>query len=157
MNHPMLLTAAASLLALAGCGTSPLSLGVMVGDPTGINARYDLNKPDPDYALIGALGLNPFDNDDKVHGHVDIIRHIKLPGDTPLRWYLGIGVRFRNRDTPRIGDDDDVDFGPRVPIGLMYPLEANKGDIFAEIAPGWDFVDETGFQIDWGVGIRFRF
>ena len=52
---------------------------------------------------------------------------------------------------------DDIEIGVRVPVGLVYLVEAHNADIFSEIAPIVDFISRTGLEIHLLFGGRYYF
>lgn len=124
----------------------PFGLGVLIGDPSGLNAKVFLG------------GNNAFDvgvgwslRSDVLHIHADYLFHF------PQRWgggewlpFVGIGGvlgLFRN----------DAGIGVRVPFGLSWFPAGGPVDIFAEIAPGVSLIPGTHFDLYGGIGARFFF
>jgi hypothetical protein len=48
-------------------------------------------------------------------------------------------------------------FGVRFPVGLAYIFANYPFDIFGEIVPILDLVDETDFDLEGAIGARFWF
>ncbi len=135
-----------------GHGGERFSLGLIVGYPTGISAKYWLAEHS---AVDAALAWN-FQSE-RFHIHADYLHHFfeafdVAPDRLPL--YLGIGGNFRVRgDAP----GDSVRSGIRVPLGVSFlsselPLEA-----FGEVVPGLRIVPGTEFELWGGIGVRYRF
>jgi hypothetical protein len=125
-------------------------IGLMIGEPTGLSAKYFLNDT---LALDAAAGASLHDNSD-FYVHSDLLFHKfdLIPvsrGHLPV--YIGGGVFARFRDRP------DDQFGVRVPIGVSYMFEQAPVDIFMEIAPGVDLSPSVRADITGGVGVRFWF
>ena len=79
----------------------------------------------------------------------DIIWHSSLTKASSggLTLYYGIGGRVVFSSDPNVG--------LRLPIGLDYIFSSAPIDIFVEVVPTMDFVPDTDFQVNGGIGIRF--
>ena len=145
----------ASLLAicLPGCPGAGQHIGLMIGDPTGISFKENLDKRD---AVAAGVGLG-FVDGSAFHAHMDYIR-ILSQGEPDIHFYGGVGVRLRARTNDKPGNDrrDKFDLGPRVPIGVQFDLSDPRAHIFLEFAPGVDVIHPKAF-VDFAVGIRFPF
>lgn len=128
--------------------------GVILGEPTGASVKYWFNDT---LAIDGAIGASFHDdaNDDSsFYLHSDVLWHnfdlIRVSkGRMPV--YLGAGALLRFRD------DEDNQFGIRVPVGVSYLFEDVPLDIFVEIGPALDLAPGVRGEITGGIGIRFRF
>ena len=128
-----------------------LGLGLIVGEPTGLSAKYWLNDT---LALDGAVGWSTRDHTD-LYLHSDVLWHnfnlIPVPrGSLPV--YFGVGGLVRFRD-----DNRDNDVGIRAPVGVSYMFDNAPVDVFAEIAPAIDVAPSVRGEITGGVGIRYWF
>jgi hypothetical protein len=140
-------------LALGLCGSTfaqarGFGLGVILGEPTGINFKAWTGYKT---AFVGAAAWS-FGHEDSLHVHLDYIVHnfrlLKLEnGHLPV--YYGIGVRIKT--------GNDVRFGVRVPLGINYMFEKAPLDIFVEIAPIFDLTPKTDLFFNGGIGIRYYF
>lgn len=138
----------APVVASAGSNADGFGFGVIVGEPTGLDAKWWLSEGS---ALQTALAWSTEKNT-SFHVHVDYIFHrfdlIDMKsGRMPL--YYGIGGRFRARD----GSDDDL--GLRFPVGLNYMFANDPFDIFVEIVPILDLVPDTDFDLNAAIGFRW--
>jgi hypothetical protein len=136
--------------AAAGSNKSGFGLGIIVGEPTGIDAKYWLGS---DSALQGAVAWSTSSNS-SLHLHLDYIVHkwniIDVSsGSMPL--YFGVGGRVKFRD------DEDDDIGIRVPIGLSYMFANDPFDLFLEIVPILDLSPDTDFGFNAAIGGRWFF
>jgi hypothetical protein len=136
--------------AAAGSNKSGFGLGIIVGEPTGIDAKYWLGS---DAALQGAVAWSTSSNS-SLHLHLDYIVHkwniIDVSsGSMPL--YFGVGGRVKFRD------DEDDDIGIRVPIGLSYMFANDPFDLFLEIVPILDLSPDTDFGFNAAIGGRWFF
>ena len=128
-----------------------LGLGLTVGEPTGLTAKYWLNDT---LALDGAVGWSTHDHTD-LYVHSDVLWHNfdLIPvsrGSMPV--YFGVGGLVRFRD-----DNRDNDVGVRLPVGVSYMFDNAPVDVFAEIAPVIDVAPSVRGEITGGVGIRYWF
>jgi hypothetical protein len=127
-----------------------IGLGLMVGEPSGLNVKYWLNRT---LALDAAAG-GSFHDDSNFYVHGDLLVHkfdlIPVPqGQMPV--YIGGGVFARFRD----GRDNQV--GLRVPVGVSYMFEQKPVDIFMEVAPGLEVAPSARGDFTGGAGVRFWF
>ena len=137
-------------IAAAGSNKSGLGVGIIVGEPTGIDAKYWLGS---DSALQGAVAWSTSSNSN-LHLHLDYIVHkwnlIDVSsGSMPL--YFGIGGRIKFREN----SGDDV--GIRIPIGLSYMFSDDPFDLFLEVVPILDLSPDTDFGFNGAIGGRWFF
>ncbi len=138
----------------AFAGSGPFLLGAMIGDPTGISAKYDLQK---DTALDGSLSYSLGGRSGaQIHGDYLKIQHGAVDaGDKELDLYYGIGARLVTLSS---GDDKGkVSFGPRVPVGLKHEIKDPSVEFFGELAFILDLTPSTAADLDVAVGARYRF
>lgn len=138
----------------AAAGSEDLGVGIMIGSPTGLSAKYWMNSK---MAIDGALGAS-LESDVKFHIHGDFLLQVPLrikdvPGSVPL--YLGIGPRIRVIDKKR--HSQKVEFGFRLPVGLEYNPSTLPLNFFLELAPVLVATPEGGVSLDGAVGLRYRF
>ena len=123
-------------------------LGIVVGEPTGVSAKY------------WASGTNAFDfgaawsfkGDGNLLLQADYVWHTfsLIPvREGKLPFYFGIGGRVIFSHDPLIG--------ARIPLGLDYIFTNAPIDVFAEIVPILDLAPETNFNLGGGIGVRFWF
>ena len=132
-------------LTLAGCSSG----GFIFGDPTGLSASWPLGGRKN---VVLGLGLG-FLEWGVARGHVDWIAHASRVRGGEWVPYWGLGVRFVAWGS---GSNDEVDVGPRLPLGLTYDFGRMRPYLFAEVAPGVELT-EGGMTVDWGLGLRFAF
>jgi hypothetical protein len=119
-------------------------LGVVVGEPTGVTARF-------------MRGGNNF----QVHAAWSFIDEgaFRISGDY-LRsgtvgeadfppFYFGLGVRVKFADKSQVAI--------RVPLGLNYFFRNDPFEIFGEIVPGLRVVPSTHFDFGAAAGVRYYF
>jgi hypothetical protein len=151
------LIVAASLAAFAGLARAQegdpgrgFGLGVMAGEPTGINGKLWSSGKN---AFVGGAAWS-FTEDGSFSFYTDYVFHqfdwlTVEKGRLPV--YLGIGGRLLFRD-----DEDDL-FGARMPVGLDYLFADAPVDVFAEVVPILDLTPETKFRLNGAIGGRFFF
>lgn len=127
----------------------PLGAGVMLGEPTGVNAKYWLNE-------MSAIDLGlawAFSGDDSFHLHADYLLHdrnlVTINGE-PFIFYFGIGPRFKF-------ETHDTLFGARIPVGLSYQFAEQPIDMSFELAPILDLAPDTDLALNVGLGARYYF
>lgn len=119
-------------------------LGVVLGEPTGVSIQVWQSGT---RAIDGALAWS-FGRNDKIHVHADYLKHDQLSVDRgSLTFFYGIGARAILAD--------DARFGPRFPIGLHYVIPDSRFSLFFEVAPIFDLVPATDFDVNGGIGVRY--
>lgn len=126
-----------------------LGAGAMIGNPTGVNAKYWL---DGDRAVDGGMGFS-FGRKTELSVHSDYLFHQKAVlfyNDVhPLDLYYGVGGR--------IEFSDGLEMGVRLPVGLTHFVEERNADLFAEVAPIVDFISKVGVELHFTLGARYYF
>lgn len=124
-------------------------VGLMIGNPIGVNGKYWLEGGN---AVDGGIGISLGKHSD-LSIHSDYLLQVDeafFYNDVhPLDFYYGIGGRMEFAD--------DIELGLRVPIGLVHKMKESNSDVFAEIAPIYDFIGRNGFELHFGVGARYYF
>jgi hypothetical protein len=130
--------------------TSPgdLGVGLILGEPTGLSAKYYLGGNNAlDFGVAWSLGRHAH-----FHVHADYLRHnftaIEVETGT-LPFYYGIGARVL------AGDDGAV--GIRIPVGVSYYFQNDPLEIFFEVVPVLDLAPSTTFSGNGGLGVRYYF
>ena len=134
-------------------------LGVIIGEPTGLSAKYWTSSTTAlDFALGWGFvdennGNGNGDGSNWIHFHMDYLWHsfeaISSTERFPL--YYGIGGRVNTRE------GDNTSFAIRGVIGLAWMPHDAPVDIFIELAPSLRLTESTGFAIDGGLGARYYF
>ena len=149
----VLLATAAGFGSVSAAGAAADSrtweLGVILGEPTGLSAKYWMSH-------VNALDIGAawsFERDGQFHFHFDYLFHnydaFKVEqGSLPI--YFGIGGRVRF-------DEHDNRLGLRLVVGLEYLFEQYPMSLFFEIAPIVDIAPETEASVNGGIGIRYVF
>lgn len=129
--------------------TSNIGLGVMLGEPSGLNAKYWINESN---AFVGGLGWHFVGPDDGFTLHVDYLYHMDNSFNTNISFplYYGFGVRVRN-------EKDKFGLGFRGVGGILFYPDNLPMDIFLEFAPVFRLLPETKLEIDLAVGARYFF
>jgi hypothetical protein len=124
-------------------------LGVIVGEPTGVSAKYWTTSST---ALDFGLGYS-FEKNSRLHLHADYLFHVNNLFETTenLALYYGPGARLR------IVENGDSRLGFRFDVGLVWIPKNAPIDVFIEIAPLLDIIPETDFSFNGGLGVRFFF
>ena len=120
-------------------------LGLILGSPTGISAKYWLDKS---HALNAAIGFGD------TFIHANYLWHrwdmIDQPQKGRLATYWGLGARLRDKSK-------DLEIGIRAVGGLSYDFARQPVDIFLEIVPVLELSPDLGIGVDIGLGARFFF
>ncbi len=129
---------------------NPFGAGVIVGEPTGVTAKYWVSDTT---AFDAAVGWS-FEGRTSLHLHGSYLFHdfdlVEVAqGSLPL--YAGIGGRLKARS----GKSDRL--GVRVPFGAAYHFEDFPLETFAEIVPILDVVPSSRVSLNAAIGARFYF
>lgn len=131
----------------------------MVGEPTGISAKYWIHS---NQAIQGGAAYSLRREFFQVQADylwtvADLLDRRKRreagPGAEAMGMfpvYAGAGGRLSVRE-------EDIEAGVRVPIGLTYLFHRAPVDVFLEIVPGMRLVPETSFDLQGGLGARYYF
>lgn len=148
------LCAAPSIAAPGSAAGEDVGVGLMVGSPTGLSAKYWMNRK---MAFDTGIGAS-LEGDVNFHIHGDFLMQVPLPvkeapGQVPL--YMGIGPRIRIIDKKQ--HSSKVEFGIRLPIGVEFNPNSLPLNFFVELAPVLVATPEGGVSLDGAVGVRYRF
>ncbi len=124
-------------------------VGVMLGEPTGISLKSWMNETNAiDAGLAWSYYKSP-----SMHFHADYLWHsfdlIKTEEQIPV--YYGVGGRIK------FGKKDDSKLGVRGVFGVGYFLKSAPLDFFVEIAPVFDIIPGTSFNMNGAIGARYFF
>jgi hypothetical protein len=137
----IVVTALLAILATSSSARAETAIGAVFGHPgnVGLSVRFDR-------VPIGLAW-----SDDFLHATIDYWG-IKRPlgTDDRLSWYLGpgldLGIPFE--------DEEDFFMALRIPVGLQFMLSP-KFELFGDLAPGLQLLDETDFYWSLAGGIRY--
>ncbi len=124
-------------------------LGVMVGAPTGISAKYWVSE---DNAFDFGLAYSFVESTNALSLHADYLYHESrwFPRFDRMDFYYGYGVRIRS-------SSEQTSLGVRGVAGLALMLKEAPVDIFLEIAPVFKLVPSTALNLDIALGARYYF
>ena len=124
-------------------------LGVIVGEPTGINAKLWTSAST---ALNFGLGYSFTSSNSLFDFYADYVFHNSnmLQSEEKFIVYYGPGARLKiNEHESRLGI--------RGVIGILWLPGETNFDLFVEAAPILDIVPETKFDFAGGIGGRYYF
>lgn len=133
-----------------------LGLGVMFGDPTGVDLKYWLQS---DRALHFGLAYS-FDHYGELMGNYLFEFPHVFRGSTGAQFvpYAGIGAAFFfGADDGIHGHNDNAALGVRIPLGIEFLPHGTPLGITAEIAPGVGIIPGTFGFVQGYLGARFYF
>lgn len=138
--------------------TKGFGLGFVLGEPTGLSAKYHFNRE----LAVDATVAYSFQ--DYFHLSSNFLWH--FPGFVsplaeelrPLIGYLGVGpgIRISSSEKPKDGDKRSH-FYARFPFGTEWRFQKPKLGAFLEVAPGVALAPETFAIFHGGLGLRFYF
>lgn len=142
-------TAGQSFLVNGNGGDAPASLeiGVVIGEPSGLSAKYWVSKRN---AFDLGVGWS-FADEGRFDLYGDYMYHpYYFPseyGDFPM--FIGVGGALRL--------SDNSFFGVRFPLGAEYLFNRVPLTLFAQLAPIMEIIPEIDFRLEGGFGVRFAF
>lgn len=147
----------AIVLCLLGCmfAAAPVfaadnfGIGVIAGEPTGLNGIYWLSRTTAIDASV-AWSFGGSDNAVQVDADYMLYRYRVInveSGELPLYFGAGARVKFAT----------DTVLSARFPIGLDYLFDDTPLDIFGEVVPVLDLIPDTELRLNAALGIRFYF
>lgn len=140
-------------------------VGLMVGAPSGLSAKYYLDAP---LAIAFGLGSSHYGHhahgsryhNDGVHLHADVLWHpvvLTRGRSFQLPLYLGVGAQVRNHGNHDVNDDHSH-LGARVPFGVAMDFNRVPLDIFFELAFAIDVIGHDNHSYVTGsLGARYYF
>jgi hypothetical protein len=155
--------AVAILIAAAGPAAAQeekgtFGLGLIIGEPTGVSAKYYLAD---DTALDFAAGGAVIGRGIQVHG--DFLWHpwiLEEQESFVLPLYIGGGLRVLNVDSGG-GEEDHLRVGLRAVVGFLFDFTSVPLDVFVEVAGVADYKtlddDHFGLAFNAGAGVRYYF
>lgn len=126
-------------------------IGLMIGIPTGLTGKYWL---DTTRAIDATIALTGSETTLQATWLWHKAAPFKLQS-YDLDWYYGLGARLRTDKDKR--NDEDMELGPRAPIGLRHQLQDPKVELFAEAAMIFDLIEESDLDFAGGIGARYFF
>ena len=125
-------------------------LGVLLGEPTGISAKFWLTS---DTALDFGLGYSFTSKKSVFDFYADYVFHNSdmIHSTENFVVYYGPGARLKIRE------DTDSRLGVRGVIGILWISRGTSFDVFVEVAPILDIIPATKFDFAGGIGGRYFF
>lgn len=125
-------------------------LGMIVGNPTGISAKYWHNRTN---ALDFGLGYSFSATYTNFNFHADYLWHESdvFRSRETLYLYYGAGVRLKSVT----GGDGSL--GVRAVLGVDWFLSRSPLEFFIEAAPVLRIIPATTMDVDAGLGARYYF
>jgi hypothetical protein len=141
--------------------TGNLGVGFILGEPTGLTAKYWMERS-------GAVDFGlAFSIQNYFLFYSDYLKHVPLKSRSSfvshLNPYIGIGALAafvtgsRTSSDPFFRKDGDFGFGVRIPLGVEWtPAEVPLG-VFVELVPGIFVFPATSGFLSGGIGARYYF
>lgn len=128
-------------LAADGRANSEFGLGLVVGEPSGLNAQFFWG-PKSAVDVTAAWSWNDWfmtTADFQVYDYI---------GDAPRewRWYYGLGGYLA------VPEHDGI-LGIRIPLGIKYHVPHSQIDVWAEVAPALQVIPGTEAEFHGGLGV----
>jgi len=121
--------------------------GVMLGEPTGLNAKiWTSSQNAVDIGLAWSFREEGF-----FHLHADYLWHFPEAIQSTERFVLYAGIGGI------LGGSHETVLGIRVPVGIEWWPRSTPLDVFFELAPIVTLAPATEFEMDGVIGIRFFF
>ena len=144
----VILASASALASAETRGKGDFGLGIILGDPAGVNLKYWTGSTT---ALSAAFAWS-VGTEKAFLAHADYLIHdfnLFRVKTGQLGVYYGVGGRLRTNGKTRIG--------VRIPLGVTYVFDRIPIDVFFEVAPLLDVIPETKGDVQGGVGVRLYF
>ena len=134
----------------------------MLGEPSGLSAKYFLNSRN---AIDAGLAYSFF-SFFLIYGdylwHVNATDYMQAnPFTEHLKFYFGggAGLKFSTKDSlQRVADhDDSTEFFVRVPVGAEWRMVDPPLGFFFELAPGMKVLPRVSAMLFVDIGARFYF
>jgi len=144
----------AGVLALAPSSASAqasvVSLGGIIGGPTGLSLMVDTPK---NFSVHAAVGFGWLD-DDGLLGQADLLWHRDVASfdRSDMSIYFGVGPRLGVLTGP-----DEVAVGAHAPFGMQVAWRETPVEFFVEVALGLWVVPDVDLYPDAALGARYRF
>lgn len=139
----------------ANASTPRLGLGFILGNPTGFSANYRLLPKNRSIDVALAFDLI---NHSIINLHTTYLWHypnaMQVSGQY-LGWYYGLGAKLQTKR--KINPNDEISFGPRASLGVNFPLEKGRFDLFGETALTMNIFPRTNAILDLAIGGRIYF
>ena len=122
-------------------GSRTFGIGIIFLQPTGLSMELKLSG---NSGLDFALGLNDFDENDGAYFHFDYLVYLAdlaRGGSVAVPFYLGVGLALWDYND-RFDDNDNLNGGLRIPLGLAISFRSAPVKFFAELAFRLQFIDE---------------
>ncbi len=127
-------------------------LGLYLGEPTGLSAKYWINRQN----AIAGVAAWAFSQGGFLVVAADYLLNfpdiVKIEGETfPL--FIGAGAIMR----VDMGTGGGISVGARFPVGALYVFRGVPLEISLELVPGLYLFPDTQFLAMGGIGIRYCF
>jgi hypothetical protein len=131
-------------------------VGLIIGEPTGLSAKYWLGSA---RAVDFALGASFFTNF-RLHG--TYLHHVNVFDNQRAPLYYGIGASIAGRSgrVAEFGTDtrrDRIGLGVRGAIGVSYLVPTAPFDAFIEFGSVLIVFPPAALDIDLSIGVRYYF
>jgi hypothetical protein len=152
MKFILLAAMALSFTSVSTYAAGGTGVGVVLGSPNGITARHWLSDQQ---SIEGAAGWSLTKSRFQMNanylwnqpGAVEI-------GSEKFDLFFGIGASLRSKSGTA---DNEVVFGPRLPVGLAYEFANPDIELFTQAALNMSLIPSSNFYIDANIGVRFYF
>lgn len=147
MSFPRPLLALLALTALlmparASAQTGGTGIGLVLGEPTGLTARF--MRGGNNFQVHAAWS---FSNDAALQLNGDYLRSGTLDTSPMMPFYFGLGARVKF--------SDDAQLGIRFPVGVNHFFAKTPLEVFAEVVPILNLLPDSDVNLNAAVGIRY--
>jgi hypothetical protein len=129
-----------------------MGLGLFVGDPTGVTGKHPFGGGP--VAFDWVIGFGVLEGEGQA-GHVDFLWQQPLSEfeRAQMDLYFGVGPKIATIPSR----DDSFYLGARAPVGLDFMFDRVNLELAIEVAAGLWIIEETDFDLDAGVALRYWF
>jgi hypothetical protein len=164
----ILLAAIAATLLLAPAAMAntsrPFGLGIVIGEPTGLSAKYRMSSRDAlDFGLAYSYNDFVYLFSDYLYHFPGAFRSAHSPFLSQVTPYIGIGgillisTNDGRNDRRYFTENGSVGLGMRLPVGLEWKPDSPPLGVFVELVPGIGIIPSTFGFLEGGIGIRYYF
>lgn len=134
------------------------SAGIILGEPSGVSAKYQFSKNlaiDVGAAYSFLWGISG------IHLSADVVyleQTLFRISDQVIPIYAGAGFRYFGLSF--FGFTEGYTVGVRIPLGILYPFQLNdtvRLEVFGEVVPTFELIPDVSFKVSFGLGIRYVF
>ncbi len=137
------------LMFFSGLAQARFGVGAQLGFPTGVTAKNWVKSAEAIDATL-AWDLGPGNNFLLQSSYLWHKKdYLFFQDKEPLDLYFGLGGRMKFAD--------EIHLGVRAPVGLAHYSKEEQVELFGEVAPVFDLLPDTDWELQLAFGVRIYF